>query len=289
MPQLHFSIAINAPVQKVWTMMLGKDTYPKRTIIFNPAGSWFEGDWVQGSQMRFLGPDPKDPQNIGGILSEVAENNLFKYISLKHVAEIRDGVAQESSREDAFENYTFSEKDGVTIVEVALKMPDAMGDCDDYMKDTWPKALELLKELSEVPWKSITVSASVYAPVAIVWEKRTMPKHIMQWNNASPDRHTPYAENDLREGGRFLSRMAAKDGSVSFDFTGTYVRVEPMSLITSILDDGRKMSVVFHEDGSCGTTTVTETFEMENMNSEELQRGWRQAILDNFKKYVETT
>jgi hypothetical protein len=66
--------------------------------------------------------------------------------------------------------------------------------------------------------------------------------------------------------------MAAKDGSISFDFTGTHTKVEPMSLIESIMDDGRKMSVVFYEDGSCGTTTVTETFEMESENSEELQR-----------------
>jgi hypothetical protein len=100
--------------------------------------------------MRFLGPDPKEATKIGGIQSDVAENMLFKFVSLKHTAEIKDGVVQETSREGAYENYTFSEKDGVTSVDVELKMPDSMSEFDDYMKDTWPKALESLKNLSEI-------------------------------------------------------------------------------------------------------------------------------------------
>jgi uncharacterized protein YndB with AHSA1/START domain len=133
----------------------------------------------------------------------------------------------------------------------------------------------------------ITVSAIIYAPVAKVWESWTNPKHIIHWNNASDDWHTPKAENDLRVGGKFLSRMEACDGSMGFDFTGEYSKIEKFKLIESTLGDGRKLQVHFEPDGS--GTRVTEVFEAEHENTVELQRtGW-QAILDNFKKHVEAS
>jgi uncharacterized protein YndB with AHSA1/START domain len=132
---------------------------------------------------------------------------------------------------------------------------------------------------------TITVSASINAPIEKVWELWTAPKHIMQWNNASPDWHTPKAENDLRTGGRFSSRMEAKDGSFGFDFGGVYDEVKMHKVIAYTIGDGRKVKVNFTGNGN--TTEVVEAFEAEGTNPVEMQRGGWQAILNNFKKYVE--
>ena len=136
-----------------------------------------------------------------------------------------------------------------------------------------------------IPEKTvITVMANIKAPVQKVWNLWTDPAHIIKWNNASPDWHTPSAENDLRVGGKFLSRMEARDGSMGFDFSGIYEKVDLFKNITYVLGDGRKVEVIFAENE--GFTAVTETFEAEEMNSIELQKeGW-QSILDNFRKYA---
>jgi uncharacterized protein YndB with AHSA1/START domain len=131
----------------------------------------------------------------------------------------------------------------------------------------------------------ITVQTTVNAPVAKVWEYWTSPGHITKWNNASADWHTPKAENDLRAGGRFTARMEARDGSMGFDFGGVYSQVKAHELIAYRLDDDRKVSISFTGDGAA--TTVTESFEAEDENSIELQKGGWQSILDNFKKYTE--
>ncbi|MDT7829389.1 SRPBCC family protein [Pricia sp. S334] len=134
--------------------------------------------------------------------------------------------------------------------------------------------------------KLITVEATVKAPVVKVWELWTTPEHIKNWNRASDEWHTTKAENDLRAGGKFVSRMEAKDGSMGFDFGGTYDEVRAKEGITYTLDDGRKVEIVFSSEGN--KTNITETFEPENTNPAEMQReGW-QAILDNFKKYAES-
>lgn len=132
---------------------------------------------------------------------------------------------------------------------------------------------------------TITVEATVNAPVEKVWELWTKPEHITKWNNASDDWHTPYAENDLRVGGRFSSRMEARDGSFAFDFGGVYDEVKTNEYIAYTLDDGRKVKISFQANG--GATKVTESFEAEDTNPIEMQQGGWQAILDNFKKYTE--
>ncbi len=132
---------------------------------------------------------------------------------------------------------------------------------------------------------TITVEATIDAPVKTVWAAWTTPEDIQVWNHASDDWHCPLAENDLRVGGKFMSRMAAKDGSFSFDFSGVHDVVTPYTTINSTLDDDRKMSLAFSVRD--GKTIVRETFEAENENSIELQQtGW-QMILDNFKAHVE--
>jgi uncharacterized protein YndB with AHSA1/START domain len=134
--------------------------------------------------------------------------------------------------------------------------------------------------------KIITVEATVKAPVVKVWEYWTAPKHVKQWNAASDDWHTTYAENDLRVGGKFLSRMEAKDGSFGFDFGGVYDKVTKNEFITYTIGDGRKVEITFSGDED--ETTIVESFEAEDTHSIEMQRGGWQAILDNFKKYTET-
>ena len=132
----------------------------------------------------------------------------------------------------------------------------------------------------------IKVNCKIQAPVEIVWKLWTTPEHITRWNNATEDWHTPVAENDLRVGGKFLSRMEAKDGSAGFDFSGVYTEVDTYKRISYILEDGRKVKIIFSGYGN--ETEITETFEAENINTVDLQRNGWQSILDNFKSYVES-
>ncbi len=132
---------------------------------------------------------------------------------------------------------------------------------------------------------AITVKAIINVPVERAWLYWTTPEHIIKWNNANDDWHTTQAENDLRTGGKFLARMEAKDGSMGFDFEGIYDAVKTNELIQYHLTDGRLVNVEFKSHGK--DTEIIETFDAEHENSLELQRmGW-QAILDNFKRYVE--
>lgn len=131
----------------------------------------------------------------------------------------------------------------------------------------------------------ITVQGTINAAIDKVWEFWTSPEHITKWSFASPEWHTPYAENDLIEGGKFKSTMAAKDGSMSFDFEGEYTLVEKNKAIEYVLGDGRKVEISFTETPN--GVEVIENFDPETQNPEEMQRGGWQAIMDNFKSYVE--
>lgn len=133
---------------------------------------------------------------------------------------------------------------------------------------------------------TIQVTVEVKKDIKTVWNCWVEPSHITQWAFASDTWEAPYAENDVRSGGRFLTRMSAKDGSTSFDFSGTYTNVTPLQKIEYTMDDGRTASITFEVVGE-DTTKIIETFEMEDLNSEELQRNGWQAILDNFKKHTE--
>jgi uncharacterized protein YndB with AHSA1/START domain len=133
----------------------------------------------------------------------------------------------------------------------------------------------------------ITVETTVNEPIEKVWKYWTEPQHITKWNNASDDWHTPFAQNDLRVGGKFLSRMEAKNNSFGFDYSGIYDEVKLNEIISYILDDGRKVRITFI--GQENKTKIIENFEAEKTNSIELQQNGWQAILDNFKKYTEQT
>lgn len=132
----------------------------------------------------------------------------------------------------------------------------------------------------------INVEVIVNASLKYVWEKWIKPEDIVKWNFASEDWHTAKATNDLRVGGKFCYRMEARDGSMGFDFEGIYTKVFPFELIEYLLGDDREVKITFASSGK--QTIVEETFDPENENSLELQKSGWQAILNNFKKYVES-
>lgn len=131
---------------------------------------------------------------------------------------------------------------------------------------------------------NIAVETKVAGPVEKVWRAYTTPEDITQWNFASDDWHTPRASVDLREGGAFSSRMEARDGSMGFDFEGIYTKIVPHKLITYKFGD-RNAEVSFTEDRPYVTVRVA--FDTEDTHTIEQQRSGWQAILDNFKQYVE--
>ena len=131
----------------------------------------------------------------------------------------------------------------------------------------------------------ITVETNIAADVKKVWEYWTKPEHITKWNFASDDWHCPKAENDLRVGGKMKSRMEAKDGSFGFDFVAAYDEVVESERIAYTIADGRQVITTFQCLGD--NTKVATVFDAENENPVEMQKGGWQAILNNFKKYVE--
>lgn len=138
-----FSIFIQAPREKVWNTMLQDSTYREWTKPFNET-SYFEGDWSEGSRICFLGTDDKG--NTGGMASKIAKNIPFEYVSIQHLNSIKNGV-EEPWEGVSFENYRFTEKDGGTQVDV--ENTDVSDEYMDMMNEAWPKALEVLKVLSE--------------------------------------------------------------------------------------------------------------------------------------------
>jgi uncharacterized protein YndB with AHSA1/START domain len=131
----------------------------------------------------------------------------------------------------------------------------------------------------------ITVETTVHAPIEKVWKYWNEPAHITKWCQASPDWHAPAATNDLKNGGKFSTTMAAKDGSMSFDFGGVYDLVKINELIEYTMGDGRAAKIIFTKTGDA--TKIVESFEPEGENPREMQQGGWQAILNSFKLYTE--
>ena len=129
----------------------------------------------------------------------------------------------------------------------------------------------------------IVVSTLVTAPLHDVWHAYTSPEDIKAWNTASPDWHTTAASVDLRPGGKFSSRMEAKDGSFGFDFAGEYTKVVPYQVIEYVFGD--RVGLVEFTETTSGVT-VTVMFDGETTHSEEQQRSGWQSILDNFSRHV---
>ena len=278
--KISFSTNIKAPKAKVWNALWDDENYKTWTTAF-AEGSHAVTDWQEGSKVLFL--DGKGD----GMYCTIAKKVNNKFISFKFNGEVKNHVElpvdeKNSDWVNGSENYTLKEADGITTLDVEITVTDGML---DYFNKTFPVALEIAKKIAESKTQ-ITVDTVVNEPVEKVWEYWTAPQHIVKWNNASDDWHTTTAENDLRAGGKFSARMEAKDGSFGFDFWGIYDEVKTNELIAYTMDDGRKATIIFNSDGNI--TNVTETFEAENENPVEMQRGGWQAILDNFKNYVES-
>ena len=149
MEKLRRTIFINAPRERVWDVMLSPDTYRQWTSAFNP-GSYYKGDWSQGSKILFLGPHP-DGSGEGGMVSRIRENRLHEFISIEHLGIVHDGVEDTESEEakkwaPAFENYTFAEKNGGT--ELIVEM-DVEANEKENLETMWTGALSRLKEIAE--------------------------------------------------------------------------------------------------------------------------------------------
>ena len=151
MKKLQFNISIHAPVSAVYNIMLGissKSTYEQWTAMFNPT-STYEGNWEKGSKMLFIGVDEKGEKS--GIVSKIAENIPHQFVSIQHYGlvnagkEITEGAEVEKWA-NGFENYSFEENNEVTTVKVEI---DATEEFIDFMNETYPKALNKLKELCE--------------------------------------------------------------------------------------------------------------------------------------------
>jgi uncharacterized protein YndB with AHSA1/START domain len=145
MLKLHFSAVINAPRRKVWDTMLDDATYRQWTEAFNPGGSYYEGSWETGSEIRFLGPG--EGGKLGGMISRIRESRPHEFVSIQHLGEMRDGkdlLWPESV--ESFENYTLRDVDGGTELLVDL---DVIDEYKGMFEDLWPKALAKLKEMAE--------------------------------------------------------------------------------------------------------------------------------------------
>lgn len=281
MNNLNFSTEINAGADKVWFALWDDAHYRKWTTAFHE-GSHYKTDWKEGGRIHFL-----DPQG-NGMYSNITKNQPFEKMFFTHIGEIKNFEEQpldEATRfwTNAKENYTLTENNGVTTLTVTLDVVE-----DEKMNamfsEAFPKGLAIVKETAEN--LMVIVSTTVDASLDKVWQAWTNPESIMKWNTASSDWHTTNAENDLREGGKFSSTMAAKDGSMSFDFWGNYTKIIPNELIEYTLGDGRKVNITFKNEND--KVSITESFQPESQNTLELQRGGWQNIMDNFKKFVES-
>ena len=133
---------------------------------------------------------------------------------------------------------------------------------------------------------NITIETLVHAPINLVWDTWNSPNHVVHWNHASDDWHSPKADNNFVERGKFVYRMEAKDNSFGFDFSGTYEEIVDKKRVVTRLDDNRLVKTEFYIEND--SVRIVETFEAEDQNSIELQReGWS-AILNNYKLYTES-
>jgi uncharacterized protein YndB with AHSA1/START domain len=275
----EFSIEINASPEKVWFALWDDYHYRSWTGVFCE-GSYMVTGWKEGDKVHFLSPGGD------GMFSLLEINEPCKNMHFRHIGAIKNFEEQPDDEETkiwtgAREYYSLSIKESPRLTTVLSVLMDIEDTYLPYFVETFPKGLALVKQNAEN--FMITVAAGIDKPGEEVWEKWTNPDHIVRWTFASDDWHSPYAENDLKTGGKFLTRMEAKDGSFGFDFWGIYDKLDINSEIRYTLGDGRKVKITF--DSIENETEITESFEAESTNSLELQRNGWQSILNNFKKY----
>lgn len=279
MTQLQFETTIQATPERVWEILWNKHTYAIWTAIFAPE-CYYTSNWKQGEDISFMGPEGN------GIFAIIHKMEAPKHISFQHLGMVKNHqkVTDEAPWKDMFEAYTLDIVGDNTVLKVTL---NSIEDYKTFFESTFPQALQVTKDLAEnklpIP---IKISTIINAPIQKVWDSYTTPSHIVHWNHASDDWHTTAASVDLKVGGKHSGTMAAKDGSMSFEFWGIYTNIEQHKILASQLGDGRNMSTTFQktDDG----ILLTQIFDAENENPLNLQeQGW-QAILNNFKKHTES-
>lgn len=149
MQTLHFSVRINAPKEKVWHTLFDDTSYREWTAVFMP-GSYFVGNWEKGGKILFLGPS-ENSEKEGGMISKVAENRPYEFLSLSHVGIVNEGVEDTTSDEakkwlGGIENYTLREANGIT--ELLIDIDSDQENAEMFHK-IWPQALQKVKELAE--------------------------------------------------------------------------------------------------------------------------------------------
>lgn len=275
MKQITFSTTIKAPAEKVWFCLWNNVNYKQWTRVFSE-GSFALSDWNEGSKVHFLSPEGS---GMFSIISEMIPNKKMTFL---HQGEVKENIEQEINNEwlGSEESYTLKEENGQTTLTASLTLDEKW---QDYFSDTLPKALELVKQDAENgSAKLVTVQTLIDKPLQEVWDKYTRPEHIVNWNFASNDWHCPKAYNEVKTGGQFSHRMEAKDGSMGFDFEGTYTEVIPLKKLAFNLEK-RKVWTEFTDFN--GKVLVSGSFEPEQTHSIYMQRDGWQAILNNFKKY----
>jgi uncharacterized protein YndB with AHSA1/START domain len=283
--RIELEQSFNTTPEHLWELIVDPGHYRFWTKAFSQ-GSKFVGDWSQGSNIRFVMED--EAGNESGMLSMIEVSEWPTHISIKHLGLVMNGIEDYDSEEarqwtPAYENYTFiSSQEGQCIFKMAQDIPEAY---EEEFVENWNHAFELIKQRLEIlpslKYKITLETQSKHNPEEL-WKKLTEPELVKTWNFASPDWGCPNAENDLKVGGEFHYEMAAKDGSMSFDFWGTYTKIEENKTLEFNLGDGRKVSIeLIKKPWGC---IVVESFEPEQENSLHLQRqGW-QAILNNLAK-----
>lgn len=276
MKQISFSTIINTPAEKVWFCLWNSANYKNWTNVFSE-GSHSVSDWNKGSKIHFLSPEGN---GMFSVISEIIPNEKMTFL---HQGEVKDNVEQglNDEWENSEESYTLKEENEQTTLTASLTLDEKW---QDYFNDTFPKALAKVKEDAENGTvQLITVQTLIDKPLQEVWDKYTRLEHIVNWNFASDDWHCPKAYNEVKTGGKFSHRMEAKDGSMGFDFEGTYTEVIPLKKLAFNLEE-RKVWTEFTDFN--GKVLVSGSFEPEQTHSIYLQRDGWQAILNNFKKYV---
>jgi uncharacterized protein YndB with AHSA1/START domain len=280
MKKLTFTIDIKASKEKVWNSLWDEENYENWTSVFYE-GSYAVSDWNEGSKIYFMGPDG------GGMSSKINIKKPFDVMSFTHNGELKNykevpPTEETESWSGCEERYDLIENNDITTLNASVEISDSHA---DYFNETFPKAMQKVKEIAESQTKSITVRISTQESLEKAWDYFTKPEHIPNWCFASDEWHCPKAINDLKGGGTFSTTMASKDGAMSFDLNGIYSEVIPLKKYAYTLEDGRKVSVKFNVIDN--NVIITQNFEPENTNTLDMQRvGW-QIIMDNFKKYLE--
>jgi uncharacterized protein YndB with AHSA1/START domain len=280
MEEKEFKIEINATPNKVWYVLWDSYLYQQWTAAFCEGSYAVTNNWEQNSRVHFLSPSGD------GMYSDIISHITNCEMCFVHRGNIKNYQEQLPDNEvkkwtGAKEKYSLKQEGEKTVLTVSL---DIFETYSSFFESTMPKALENVKNLSENFY--ITVQSLIAKPIETVWQTWNNPDDIMNWNAAAPTWHTPKAINKLQVAHDFVYTMAAKDGSTSFDFQGTYTKIEPNKTIEYVIADGRRVKITFEKIDN--NIKITEAFEPENSNPLDLQRAGWQSILDNFKFYCES-